>query len=182
MKRITALCALITFAGCMPLTVQHDYDPNIDFSLYDRFAWMPLTTKESGISSSLSGPFLDKRIRRAIAEGLVARDLTFEPEAPDMLVAYQVRYQRHSRVDVSAYGYSRFGQPVAETRYRVGTFIVDFVDPESGDLIWRGWAVSDAHQAANPEEEQKLILHAVREILERFPPNQLPNKPEGRVK
>jgi hypothetical protein len=172
MRPITTLCALIMFAGCTPFTVQHDYDPSIDFSRYHSFAWMPLTSKESGTSTSLSGPFLAKRIRRAIALHLVGRDFTFEPEEPDMLVAYQIRYQRRSRVDVRAYGYSRFGHQVDDTRDLVATFIVDFVDPMSGDLIWRGWAVSDVHRAASPEEEQKLIVRAVRKLLERFPPNQ----------
>ncbi|MBT6147863.1 MAG: DUF4136 domain-containing protein, partial [Gemmatimonadetes bacterium] len=42
----------------------------------------------------------------------------------------------------------------------------------TGELIWRGWAVSDIHRTSSPAQEQKQIVEAVEEILKRFPPHQ----------
>lgn len=55
-------------------------------------------------------------------------------------------------------------------RYREGTLIVDLVDPKTGDLVLRGWSVSDIHRAADPQQEQERIELAVRKILAPYPP------------
>ena len=171
MKRI-ALCGLVLLASCAPITVNHDYDPDVDFTGYQSFARMPMTEEDVGANASLSGPFLDRRIKKSVAEGLSAKGLRYEPEEPDFLIAYQLRYKSKSRVRVDGYGYvhSPYPHRVDVTQYREGTMVVDFVDRRTGELIWRGWAISDLQRAYKPQEEQELINFAVGKLLEHFPP------------
>ncbi len=52
-----------------------------------------------------------------------------------------------------------------------GSFVVDVVDAESGELIWRGWAERALFFA--PEELQDLpafVEETVGRIMETFPP------------
>ena len=95
-------------------------------------------------------------------------------EGADVLVAYQLRYDRKSEVRVGGYGAGYIHAPypyaVDVRKYREGTLIVDLVDPETKELIWRGWSVSDLRRAVDPQQEQEKIVWAVRTILEHYPP------------
>ncbi|NIR68637.1 DUF4136 domain-containing protein, partial [candidate division KSB1 bacterium] len=66
------------------------------------------------------------------------------------------------KVDVSRvdYGYWR-GRPrgrVYRHRYKEGTLILDIVDPQLKQLVWRGWAVG---VVGNVEESEKRINESV---------------------
>lgn len=165
-RPILGICAVIALAltGCTAIAVQHDYDPDVDFSAYRSFAWMPMTAQQSGVPDHLSGPFLDKRIRKALAEELTGSGLHYAPESADVLVAYQLRYKRKSEV------HAAYPHAIDVRRYREGTLIVDLVDPDTKALIWRGWSVSDLHRSTDPQQEQAQIERAVRKILARYPP------------
>ena len=72
------------------------------------------------------------------------------------------------KVNVTDYGYvygprGRWGHRYLEVhKYKEGTLILDFVDPQLRQLIWRGWAVG-ALEAPDQVEEQ--ITETVDAIL-----------------
>jgi len=75
------------------------------------------------------------------------------------------------------YGYRAYGPYGAwggyadrDPRLAPGSFIVDVMDGDSGDLMWRGWA--DGALAFAPDEEDlpEFISSVVHRIMERFPP------------
>ncbi len=45
--------------------------------------------------------------------------------------------------------------------------ILDFVDPESNELLWRGWYVSEIRDG---QVSEKKINKAVKRILNKIPP------------
>ncbi|MGH7492340.1 MAG: DUF4136 domain-containing protein [bacterium] len=49
------------------------------------------------------------------------------------------------------------------------TLTLDFLNPETKELIWRGWYVDRVEDVMLPEDR---IIEAVKRILERFPPEQ----------
>jgi hypothetical protein len=51
-----------------------------------------------------------------------------------------------------------------------GTIILDFVDPETMNVIWHGAAKSNVDDTMKPEQRDKLIKEAVQKILKNFPP------------
>ena len=165
-RLLLGICAVVVvaLAGCTAIAVQHDYDPDVDFSTYRSFAWMPLTAHQSGVPDHLSGPFLHKRIRKALAEELTESGLDYAPESADVLVAYQLNYKNKSEINAA------YPHAIDVRRYREGTLIIDLVDPDTKALIWRGWGVSDLHRSTDPQQEQEQIERAVRKILARYPP------------
>ena len=51
-----------------------------------------------------------------------------------------------------------------------GTLIIDFVEPNSKNLLWRGAAKGVFDNARTPEKRDKMINEAVQKILQNFPP------------
>ncbi len=51
--------------------------------------------------------------------------------------------------------------------YKEGTLILDFVDPETMQLIWRGWAT---FAFDDPDKAARYVNKAVKKILKKFPP------------
>ena len=60
-------------------------------------------------------------------------------------------------------------------QYTEGTLILDFIDPGSDQLVWRGW-YSDA--VGEGEISEKKINTAVKHILEKFPPQTIAGNSE----
>ncbi len=160
--------------GCTPMTVRHDYDPDVDFSVYKTFDWMSGLDNDKEAKSMLSGPFLEKRIRKAVLENMAAKGFQKTTQDPDFLIAHHVSFKRKSDVDAygPGYGYHGYwGHHAAEIRrYTEGTLILDFVDPATQQLVWRGWSISAVTPDSSPHEEQVNINKATAVILKRFPP------------
>jgi len=168
---LLSLFGAALLATCVPMTVQHDYDPDVDFSRYRTFTWMPVPENAETVKTNLSGPFLEKRIRKSVVEGLAEKGYARTDDGPDFLVAYYLNYKRKTDVNVYAHGYGYWGPRTLDVNeYKEGTLILDFVDPDTQELIWRGWSISALQSGHSPREEQEIINMAVRQILKRFPP------------
>ena len=66
-----------------------------------------------------------------------------------------------------------YGAGGAETivdDYELGTLLVDFIDPRTSAVIWRGKAQSRLQEAKTPEERQARVQAAVDQLLAQFPP------------
>ena len=121
---------------------------------------------------------MKKRIKKRVLIDLVARGYERVTDGPDFLIACYIDYRKKADVAVQGYGYPYpypypyryWGREVGVKRYREGIVILDFVDPQTNRLIWRGWSVSDVPPGTSPQEEQKDVGRAVAQILERFPP------------
>jgi hypothetical protein len=74
------------------------------------------------------------------------------------------------------YGYGPYGGywgpgGVSTYEYEEGSFILDFVDAKSKELIWHGSAKAVVGNEKTPEERQKKIYETVQKILEKYPPH-----------
>jgi hypothetical protein len=189
-----ALAPLCAFAlvACASLEVNTDFDKQADFDRYRRFAWIeppllePIAEEEPVGDVLAENSLLDKRVRAAVDAGLGARGLErVDPERADLLVRYRVAIDeylqqtgstvgagasyRHRYTSVSPAFYDAYW---TTRRIREGTLIVDLIDAESQQIVWRGWTVG-----RNPEgyfsEEQ--VSESVSRLLALFPPPRAPN-------
>ncbi len=72
-------------------------------------------------------------------------------------------YGRYGYSGYGGYGHSGYGGYA----YQEVTLILDFVDPESNELLWRGWYDSKIRDGQVSENK---INKAVKRILKKFPP------------
>jgi hypothetical protein len=63
------------------------------------------------------------------------------------------------------------GGGVSTIHYQEGTLILDFVDPKTDNLIWRGVGKKVVSETTTPEKSDREINDAVEKILKKFPPS-----------
>jgi hypothetical protein len=175
MTRLSCLVVSMLFliaVGCTPISVRSDYDLNADFSKYRTYSYVPKTTQKPGPQPQARESFLDQRLMTAIDRSLKAKGYRMKEQEPDFLVAYQVNLE--NRLEVYQYNYSyRYWGPTSSyvQEYKEATLTLDFVDPKTNQMFWRGWAAKDVYDLPrNPEEAQENINRAVDKILENYPP------------
>ncbi|MGD8643663.1 MAG: DUF4136 domain-containing protein [Chromatiales bacterium] len=153
-------------SACSAITVTQDYDPAHDFSTLKTYAWLPdLRTKTSLDDLELG------RVQSAVDSGLQARGFSKAEANPDLLVSADTITERQTQVITRRYGYG-YWEGYETYNYNVGTLILDFVDPNTERLVWRGEAQAVLSEDPTSEERSKRVNEAVTKMLERFPPKQ----------
>src|SRR5262245_4137696 len=175
MKRLLRAVLLVPLAAaCAPISVNHDYDPQIDFSKFKTYAWYLPPPAQPGIDW-----LTHQRIRRAVDEGLQAKGFTMADEASvDFKVHAMASITERIRTQPVSmgvgyawpHGYVGAVEGVEVTSYEEGTLIVDVIAPATKSLMWRGTARAAVERDRTPEQREARIREAVGKILEPFPP------------
>ena len=171
--RVAVWLALLTLSGAVIAPAQeisYDYDQSADFNAFRTYAWVRGTELDDELNH--------KRIVDALDAGLAAEGLSkVEATAdPDLLVAYHARFGRDLEIQgfSSGWGPYRFGAnrygSARVDEILVGTLVVDMVDAETNDIVWRGTATKEIDTDASPEKREKNIRRAVEKILDKYPP------------
>lgn len=174
MKRF-ALYSLtvIMLAACSPqIRVYSDSDPDYDLWTYKSFDWGQRVDIEAGRNPLQYNELNDKRIKTAVRDQLESRGYVFQENDSELMLHYHIIVDNKSAIVPEPYGYrygSYFMRSGANVHYyREGTLILDLMERNTGNLIWRGWAVADIDNI-EPEEVDKVIKQAVERIFTKFP-------------
>jgi hypothetical protein len=159
------------YIACSPIyNVSYDYDENFKPARISTYNWLPIA-KESNINN------LDaERIKKAVNAELQAKGLMLTSKNPDFLIAADIVTKEKQRI-------TQWGYPYYDSfwiydsawvldyyQYEEGTFILDFLEPISKNLIWRGAAKVVLDYANTPEKRDALIREAMQKILQNYPP------------
>jgi hypothetical protein len=167
MLAFLSVAAAAVFA-CSTLSTNADYDPSTDFSRYK--TW---DLKDDG---SINNPLLAKRIETAVGGELAKKGMTRNTSNPDLWVAVHGRLSKQTQIHTydSGWGYGwRWGGGMTTSTVSevpVGTLIVDLVDANRKELVWRGTASDTLDPEASPEKKEKNLQEAMAKLLEKFPP------------
>jgi len=162
----------LLISGCSPFTIKQDYDRDADFSKYKTYRWsVAQTDKKDPVTNST---LLAKRIKSAVDRKLASQGYVRREENPDMLLAYHIKTKEKYNVHDYGFGWrpgywwgGYGGRNVDVYNYTEGTLIIDVVDRQEKQIVWRGWAVG---VTGRPSESQQRIDRAVEGILKTFPP------------
>lgn len=172
-------------AACQSYGVRSDWDDSVAFDRLRSYYWQE-PAKAPNADPFADNSLLRKRVRTAIEANLAERGLrpVSSREDADFLVTYGVQLDQKTQVSgttgVGAYGgYGGFGRwpfgvgtgiGTTDVRnYQEAILIVDFLDPKSENLIWRGWG-SGFLQTRDRDRGQKRFEAGVEAVLDRFPP------------
>jgi Domain of unknown function (DUF4136) len=164
---IISLAFLFSILGCASMSVQTDYDEEVDFSSYKTFAFMKVKYKHAP-KDKIRRNLTEKRLKLAVEHEMTTKGYKMiEGGRPDIRIIYHIDVK--NRIDVDHYGYRGWRRPrgTVVRKYKEGTLVIDFVDPSKDQLVWRGLA---SGVAGNPEKMEKLINDAVTIILAEYPP------------
>jgi hypothetical protein len=183
---LTAGVTLMVLIGCSSLQVSSDYAPDADFGKYKTFGWPGGDRPPE--DALAKNPLVAKRIEMSINNALKAKGFELmETGKPDLVIITHAGVQEKMQVTTSSYGgyyggyggyggygmYDPWGYGGTQTDvsyYDEGTLIIDFVDVEAKDLVWRGTATKTLEDVSDPERMQKNIDKVVEKMLATFPP------------
>jgi hypothetical protein len=156
------ILSLVGFTlGCSSVyDVKYDYDQKADFSGLETYMWLPIAPEEK------IERFDQERIKNAVDAQLESKGFRMSQDRPDFQIAVHVA--RETKTEIR--GYRPYWGVPEVWQYEEGTLILDFVDAQSNNLIWRGSASAELQSAPSPERRLKLIDEAVLRILKNFPP------------
>jgi hypothetical protein len=121
-----------------------------------------------------------RRMYVAVDGELAAKGFTrTDADGADFLMAYHTGTQDRQQYDTYGYGagswwggYWGGGMTTTTVRtYTEGTLILDVIDGERNELIWRGSASKTIDEMDSPEQREKTVQEAVGKLLKDFPPS-----------
>lgn len=168
---------VLSLAGCASTQVRTDYDEQASFARLKTYDWIESNGEKKGMPG-IHSALVEERIRSAVEYELAQMGYRrVVSGAPDFRVAHYVIAEEKLAVTTFdryyGYGYSvhrHYGHLSYAQEYVRGTLILDIIDAESNDLIWRGWATKALDQNPKPASVRMYVDKAVRKILRRFPP------------
>jgi len=183
--------ACVLLAACSSLKVSVDYDPARSLAALHTYGWKPEPQQKAGDTLVDTDTLLRQRIMGAIEAELARKGYVKVARKPDFRVGFY--FSRQRKLDESNFfypsyggyfggpfygywggwyypGYGGYGGTYLRD-YEEGLLAIDFVEPASDKLIWRG-KVKDALRFEDaPETRTRRIQKAVAAVLERFPPS-----------
>lgn len=164
-KGLFVLAGLLVAVTLAAAKVFVDHDPRADFSSYETYAWIAGTP-----SPNPSGEAL---IRSSLDAALQAHGLKRVDRSPDLFVASHVTRSDQQTITVQNYGdrsyQSGWGlSEHGEQDIPVGTLIVDLVDAQSKQLVWRG--TGTATLSSKMSRNEKKLNKVLAKMFREFPP------------
>lgn len=182
------LCVMIIVtalfvSGCATKpSIQSDYDPTIDFSVYKTYGFFSPMGIENPNYSSIYGSIF----RDAISKEMESRGYRLS-ESPDLIINVSGRLQDKTRVTTSLdpypyggyYAYRRgfynpwggygYGSTTHVSSYTEGTVNVDLVDRQLKRMVWEGVAVGRVNESKSSDEKRASIYSAIQKMFARYP-------------
>jgi Domain of unknown function (DUF4136) len=158
--------ALLAALGAHAQKIEIEFDRNVDFSKFRTFAIRDgrLNSKNPSLNSELVRKRLDDDIQMYLA-GKGLEPVGSGPS--DLNIRYTLGAAR--RVEREAYpaGWYGLGRRVVRVPYTEGTLVIDFHDPSTRSLVWRGIAREDKSSA---EKIESKLDDMVKKAIDKYPP------------
>ena len=171
MKRITLLMPVLAFLSSLALAqdVKRNFDPTVNFSKFTTYKWVNVD------GSPQSDSIVDRQIKSDVDADLASKGLTkVDDDNATLYVAYQVATQQQRQINWfnsgGAWGWGGGMGSATTSIVEVGTLAIDFYDPSTKLMIWRGVGTKTLDPSSNPEKNMSRLNKAVEKILKDFPP------------
>lgn len=179
MKKYFLLAVLlpVLLMSCSTMKVVVDYDDQVNFSSYKTFHFVApkkMQAQQKQKPAVIRDPIFVKQANREIGDVLVKKGFqkADAPKQADFVVAFYATARNKAQITPPTYHIGRFGRrwvtPGHVYNYKQGTLIVDIVDREKHELVWRGVG-SGVLDRSDP---RKNLLKSVEKVLAKFPPKE----------
>jgi hypothetical protein len=167
--------------GCAPAFDVHTMAaPRTTLSEFHTFHLLPVPRRRDGLPGAgvydpmVSNSITNRALRETVTTAFQNRGYLDVEWMPDFVVAVYASTREKLDITQWEYGYPYWprwwwrGTPRQFiTQYTEGTVIVDVIDPESLDLLWRGTAT--ASLVDDPAENTKQLQKAAAAVIDKFP-------------
>ena len=173
---------ILAVAACASVDVRTATSPDANLSKLRTFSIMQHANPQSPSAPSTNDPMLvnsisNQALRADLVKGFENRGYAAS-DSPDFKVAYYASTKDKLDVTYWDYGYpyyphwwgwrGGFDSPgPTVTQYTQGTVIIDVIDPNTKELLWRGQGV--ANVSDNEAQYEQDLWKTVTAILDKFP-------------
>jgi len=189
-RALVALSAAAMLGACSSVTVNTDWNTNIDFTQYKTYAWLPDTVDKD------LAPFAISNLQTAVDAQLQKHGLQKVTSDPNLYVTFRAHkssYTQYTTVS-TGYGYGAgwggwgcygcmggaYGGVSTTSAQQVptGNLILVLVDPKINEMVWRSNASADLESDMAGRQQQ--LQSALQQMFEGFPPKkgQMPGQSE----
>jgi hypothetical protein len=175
---IGVMLGALSFALPLQAKVVVDFDPNLDFSRYNTYAF--IGGVENLVAIQLNPELIENRMHHSVSRALDKRGLReVRPEdKPDLVVRYWAISS--TPVDVAVAGnwgpyrayvggdWSFLFEGVSASSKKEGALIIDLIDPKAKSLAWRLYLI---RKLTNPDKEWKRADEEISKGFEGYPPS-----------
>jgi hypothetical protein len=175
------LCGILTCSITFAQKVRVDYDHGANFTKYHTYSW-----GETQAAPEFS-QLVQQRIVGQIEENLAERGLKQVETGGDLTVNYQATVKQEVQYTTfgdgggwgwgsgwgSGWGNGYYGGGIStttETEIPIGTIVVDLIDPQAKQLVFRGIATDTLSSQA--EKNTKKLTKAMHKVFEKYPPKE----------
>ena len=180
-QRLSLTVAALTFAVMTnAVDVQTDYDTEKDFSQFHYYQWQPQTDSIDNTLTVLSADQIKDLLSYSLDRQMAAASEKFPA---DFLVRYYIKSVKkltddRPRVGIGMGGFGdsmgggvSFSFPFGGNDLdQNAQIIVDFLEPKTQRLLWRGSAVTGI-SSSSTQANEKQLQKAFDEMLKKFPPS-----------
>lgn len=175
---------IAALSGCSPV-VYTDTAAEADFGTYETYAYLP-----SGENDEAQTIYTQKIINE-INQEMQARGYELDNQNPDLLVNVKTMYEEEEELQrtfagtydyytpgfytpttLDPYYYTGYagipavtGYGIREVEYTEGTFVVDVIEADKNQIVWRGWSETPV----DPANLDDTIREYVDNIFEEYP-------------
>jgi hypothetical protein len=166
-RNLSLLAATLgLLGGCV--TTQATTSPNANLGQYRTFSFFQPTSanpKQLAFEQSPAGQV----VRDRVTSDLQSKGLTQSADNPDLLIAYHSKLEEKTDVTDWGYGGYYWGGPggVTVDQYTQGTLLIDFIDPKTKQVVWRGTASAIVNHPDNPDTGK--LASAVDKLMKKYP-------------
>jgi hypothetical protein len=159
----------LTAPFLMAQQVHYDFMPGTNFSQYHTYMWVDIP------SDVHPNQIVSQEIKDAVNNVLATKGLTLSTSGTaDLYVGYQCSVDQERQWSAWGMGGRLMGGMGTATRSMIsnGTPAVDFYDPTSKQLIWRGSAAQALDPSGNQQKDMQRLNKAVAKLVKNYPPQQ----------
>lgn len=175
-----AALVLATLGGCaQSFDVRTMAAPKITITEFHTYHLLPVPRRLDGRRGAADDPMVNNSItnqalRETVNRAFQDRGYVDVEWMPDFVVAVYASAKEKLDISQWQYGYPYWprwwwqGMPQQTiTQYTEGSVIVDVIDPESRDLLWRGSAT--ATLGDDPSDNTRQLQKAAAAVIAKFP-------------
>ena len=160
-----------------PITVEADYEPGTDFSVYKTWNWIP-APQMPGQDPRTGDLEVTEDIKVAVDGEMFSRGYKRVASGYDLIANYHLAVEDVDAAYINEYyggQYPQYKMDMPGTqddkdKWREGTLILFFFDAKNGQLVWRGSAQAEVTGGeATPQQRETRIQKAVKMMFEAVP-------------
>jgi hypothetical protein len=165
---LVMLFVILTTTVVSAQEVHYNFMPGTDFSKYHTYKWVDIP------SNVHPNQIVSQEIRDAVDNSLQGKNfMRATGDKADLYVGYQCSVDQEREWNAWGMGgglrWGGMGSAESSTITN-GMLAVDFYDPTSKQLLWRGTAAQTLNPSGNQQKDMERLNKAVAKLLKHFPP------------